>query len=312
MPTQTHKPKAAKRPAKTKIFTAGNPNLMGVLQGRFSTPSGNYFWHRKRKKVHDLLMHYVWSSHIAEGAPKTFVDVGCGLGVDLFMIRDWLNFWEPDAWQPTGVEVDPTSLEILYLKKDEAKADNVTFTAADITKPLPFADNSLDIVYSSEVIEHLSNPDVFIQEVHRVLKKPGGAFLLTTPNEPNVFQRTWWSAEKREQLKANMEALKAEGREVNISSDGRGGENAFIHHHVSLHTTKEWDQIITGYGFTVGYVERGAMLYSGGSNIHGGSDVMDNEWMLGLRFLVEAFLDLFPARLTRPLSDQLITLYLTV
>jgi len=51
----------------------------------------------------------------------------------------------------------------------------------DVNKKLPFDKNSFDLIWSSEVIEHLDNPDRTIQEFRRILK-PGGEMILTTPN----------------------------------------------------------------------------------------------------------------------------------
>ena len=52
----------------------------------------------------------------------------------------------------------------------------------DVTKPLPFPDASVDVVYLEEVIEHISREDgtALMAEVHRILK-PGSALRLTTP-----------------------------------------------------------------------------------------------------------------------------------
>ncbi len=47
-------------------------------------------------------------------------------------------------------------------------------------KDFPFEDNSFDSVISSQVLEHVFNPDEFIQEIYRVLK-PGGRCLITVP-----------------------------------------------------------------------------------------------------------------------------------
>lgn len=46
---------------------------------------------------------------------------------------------------------------------------------------LPFADNTFDIVFSSEVIEHTPFPLIAAAELYRVLK-PGGHMILSTPN----------------------------------------------------------------------------------------------------------------------------------
>jgi predicted SAM-dependent methyltransferase len=52
----------------------------------------------------------------------------------------------------------------------------------DVTKPLPFPDERVDVVYLEEVIEHISRDQGsrLLAECHRVLK-PGGALRLTTP-----------------------------------------------------------------------------------------------------------------------------------
>lgn len=48
-------------------------------------------------------------------------------------------------------------------------------------KPLPFADNYFDLIWCSEVIEHLVNLHITIDEIQRILK-PGGQVIITTPN----------------------------------------------------------------------------------------------------------------------------------
>lgn len=61
-------------------------------------------------------------------------------------------------------------------------------------KTLPVEDNRFDAVFSSEVFEHVFEPEISLGEVRRVLK-PGGLFLLSVPfvwNEhevPNDYAR---------------------------------------------------------------------------------------------------------------------------
>jgi SAM-dependent methyltransferase len=55
--------------------------------------------------------------------------------------------------------------------------------AADVFydgKTIPFPDNHFDSVFSSEVLEHVFNPDDILPEINRVLI-PGGVLLLTCP-----------------------------------------------------------------------------------------------------------------------------------
>ena len=48
-------------------------------------------------------------------------------------------------------------------------------------RELPFADETFDLVIFSEVIEHLTFPQIMTAEIARILG-PGGALVLTTPN----------------------------------------------------------------------------------------------------------------------------------
>lgn len=51
----------------------------------------------------------------------------------------------------------------------------------DINEGLPFEDNFFELIWCSEVIEHLENPQKSVNEFRRVLK-PGGLLVVTTPN----------------------------------------------------------------------------------------------------------------------------------
>lgn len=53
----------------------------------------------------------------------------------------------------------------------------------DLAKGIPFADNSVDVVYHSHVLEHLDRDvaALFISEIGRVLK-PGGVLRIVVPN----------------------------------------------------------------------------------------------------------------------------------
>ena len=58
---------------------------------------------------------------------------------------------------------------------------NLLLTKADGFS-LPFSNEYFDVIFMLDVIEHVENDSAFIQEARRVLK-PGGKFILTTPNK---------------------------------------------------------------------------------------------------------------------------------
>ena len=53
----------------------------------------------------------------------------------------------------------------------------------DLTRPLPWPDSSVDVVYSSHTLEHFSKEDgrAFLTECHRVLR-PGGIIRILVPD----------------------------------------------------------------------------------------------------------------------------------
>lgn len=88
------------------------------------------------------------------------LDIGCGTKPFEFMCN---------VDEYIGIEVD-----------DEGKKNH---THADVLydgKVMPFEDKSFDSALSTEVLEHVFNPDIFLKEVNRVMKMDG-IFLMTTP-----------------------------------------------------------------------------------------------------------------------------------
>lgn len=53
---------------------------------------------------------------------------------------------------------------------------------------LPFKNETWDIITSFDMIEHLKEPDAFLEEAFRVLKA-GGIFIISTPNLSDFYSR---------------------------------------------------------------------------------------------------------------------------
>ena len=75
-----------------------------------------------------------------------------------------------------GVEVAEAAV-----RRARARHPGLEFRLAPIDGPLPLADGEVDVVWSSEVIEHVADTARWLSEVRRVLR-PGGRLVLTTPN----------------------------------------------------------------------------------------------------------------------------------
>lgn len=102
---------------------------------------------------------------------KIVCDLGCGFDVkSLLFIEDRIS---------GGVGCD------LKINKN-FKNDKIKLLEFDLNNIFPIKDESVDIVISFAVIEHLDNWDNFLSEAFRILKKDG-IIILTTPDPKGKF-----------------------------------------------------------------------------------------------------------------------------
>ena len=80
----------------------------------------------------------------------------------------------------------------LYRPVPEELPDNVEWVAASASSMPQVKDNSVDVLFSGQNIEHLSADDLynFLLEAHRVIKS-GGKLVIDSPNRL-VTQQTGW------------------------------------------------------------------------------------------------------------------------
>jgi len=113
-----------------------------------------------------------------KGCKAKLLDLGCGTGLTLAVLAG--HFFDSTGCD-IGTEEVKASKELL--KHLNIKSPVVLYDG----KHLPFMDNTFDIVTSIEVIEHVSEPDLMLKEIRRVLK-PNGILHITTANK-------WWPIE---------------------------------------------------------------------------------------------------------------------
>ena len=101
-------------------------------------------------------------------APESLLDVGCGDGGVLF------KYLKKIPRDFHGVEGAP-------LLKAKAEQRGLKVASFDLNGRWPYEDNRFDVVFSSQVIEHLHNSRLFVEEIYRVLK-PGGTAVVSSEN----------------------------------------------------------------------------------------------------------------------------------
>ena len=104
----------------------------------------------------------------AELAPDSLLDVGCGDGAFLF------RYLKKQPREFHGIEGVPAF-------RAQAEQRGIKAVGCDLNGRWPFEDNKFDVVFSSQVIEHLHNTRLYVEETYRVLK-PGGAAILASEN----------------------------------------------------------------------------------------------------------------------------------
>lgn len=98
---------------------------------------------------------------------KKFLDFGCGRGDRTVFFDEFDRVLHGVDW------VDQLHKEI---------RPRLHFIQRDFVKQrIEFPDEYFDLAFSFDVIEHLPEPECFLREVYRLLRK-GGIFVISTPN----------------------------------------------------------------------------------------------------------------------------------
>jgi ubiquinone/menaquinone biosynthesis C-methylase UbiE len=117
----------------------------------------------EERRVHEIILSQI---------PKysnLILDVGCGSG------------WIAKSLIPKGKQVislDVSKINPLRVQNEIKDANHFPFVADSFR--LPFKDDSFYCVIASEVIEHVYEPEKFLAELSRVIKK-GGRLIISTP-----------------------------------------------------------------------------------------------------------------------------------
>jgi 2-polyprenyl-3-methyl-5-hydroxy-6-metoxy-1,4-benzoquinol methylase len=124
--------------------------------------------HYRTKAEYERTSKKFMRAMVQSDTPLRILDVGCGTGLNATL----LSAQGHDVY---GIDLSPVAIEKFRAKGMKGFVANIE------TGPLPFPDNSFDLVYASEVIEHCVDTTGFLRNLGTLLK-PGGTLLLSTPN----------------------------------------------------------------------------------------------------------------------------------
>lgn len=134
--------------------------------------------------------------------PQRFLDLGCGNG---YAVRWAAERMHPDA-QATGIDVSPRMLtaalgattaweearEELWERIGEAPPPAAAIVFEEATfDSLPFADASIDIVFSNEALYYAPDLDAALKEAVRVLAPGGTVHLCIDHYQENTISHDW-------------------------------------------------------------------------------------------------------------------------
>lgn len=119
------------------------------------------------RAVRELTLH----AGLAAGARA--IEIGCGEGFSTQRIARLL---------PAGVDLEASEYVADMVPRAAANNPGVIITQESIYET-KHADDSFDLVFLLEVLEHLDYPDDALREIDRILR-PGGCLVLGVPREP--------------------------------------------------------------------------------------------------------------------------------
>ncbi|MEO8513558.1 MAG: class I SAM-dependent methyltransferase [Ignavibacteria bacterium] len=104
-------------------------------------------------------------------SPDVILDIGCGLGNHCFSLLDY------DPKEIQGYDISKETIDLL-----NSFNKNVSFKNVDICKDdISGLKETFTVIFSSDVYEHVDDPQVMLNNVYFMLK-PGGEVSITFPN----------------------------------------------------------------------------------------------------------------------------------
>ncbi|MBD3626620.1 class I SAM-dependent methyltransferase [Cyclobacterium sp.] len=190
--------------------------------------------HQRLLKAYIVAKDYVFGD---------LLEIGCGEGRGVEVLGPLVDHYH-------GMDKIGDILEILKVKHPD-----FVFEQA-VLPPMPgLKDNTFDVVVSFQVIEHIPDDLLYLQEIYRVLK-PGGFALISTPNIRFSLSRNPWHIREYTPDQLQDLCLKVFDK---VETKGIGGNEKVWEYHrankISVERITKWDFLNLQYRLPAGLLK---------------------------------------------------------
>lgn len=133
----------------------------------FNNPSDSFIYQR-RQETNEKLNRL---ESVVESKNIKYLDIGCGEGFGL--IEALKRGWECYSVDITDHRIDDAKKSKIHFHK------GTLFTAN-------YPSDFFDVIYFDSVLEHVTNPSEYLNEIYRIMKK-NGVLYIGVPNEDSLF-----------------------------------------------------------------------------------------------------------------------------
>lgn len=134
-----------------------------------------YIFQNRFFLINDIIKKY----EINKKEKLNLIDIGCAQGN--------YSLCFSKKWNIIGIDIRKHFLKYAKLKQKVSNELLIDFLLSDGHK-LPFKDESFDIAFCTETIEHVCDASEFIKEIRRILHLKG-ILIITTPNGEEILVR---------------------------------------------------------------------------------------------------------------------------